>query len=54
MHEFELGVWKKVFVHILRILDCIDGATSELDRRYGNLCKMFIMIIIPFSLIQIS
>ena len=33
MHEFELGVWKKVFLHLLRILDCIDGATSELDRR---------------------
>lgn len=33
MHEIELGVWKKVFVHILRILECVDGAINELDRR---------------------
>ncbi|KAF8241066.1 hypothetical protein L208DRAFT_1087183, partial [Tricholoma matsutake] len=22
MHELELGVWKAVFIHLLRILDC--------------------------------
>ncbi len=33
MHEFELGVWKKVFIHLLRILACIPGATNKLDER---------------------
>lgn len=36
MHEFELGVWKKTFVHILRILECVDGAINESDRRYNH------------------
>lgn len=36
MHEFELGVWKATFTHLIRILiaDARDGA-QELDRRYG-------------------
>ncbi|KJA26291.1 hypothetical protein HYPSUDRAFT_133110, partial [Hypholoma sublateritium FD-334 SS-4] len=34
MHEFELGVWKRVFIHLLRILQSIDGATSKLDSRF--------------------
>lgn len=34
LHEFELGVWKAVFTHLLRILDSLEGdALSELDRR---------------------
>ena len=33
MHEIELGVWKKVFVHLLRILQCVKGATDQLDKR---------------------
>ena len=38
MHEFELGVWKTVFIHLLRILDCHDeGLKHELDRRYAYL-----------------
>ncbi|KJA13356.1 hypothetical protein HYPSUDRAFT_115550, partial [Hypholoma sublateritium FD-334 SS-4] len=36
MHEFELGVWKKVFIHLLRILDCVDGAVNELDQRFRS------------------
>ncbi len=36
MHEFELGVWKKIFVHLLRILQSIDGATGRLDSRWVN------------------
>lgn len=24
MHEFELGVWKSLFIHLLRILDAHD------------------------------
>ncbi|KJA26033.1 hypothetical protein HYPSUDRAFT_105527, partial [Hypholoma sublateritium FD-334 SS-4] len=34
LHEFELGVWKKVFIHLLRILQSIDGATNTLDSRF--------------------
>jgi hypothetical protein len=34
MHEFELGVWKAIFIHLLRILDCYDECLKhELDRR---------------------
>ncbi|KAH7916892.1 hypothetical protein BV22DRAFT_997067, partial [Leucogyrophana mollusca] len=35
LHEFELGVWKAIFIHLLRILDSLkDSAIHELDRRY--------------------
>ena len=34
LHEFELGVWKAIFTHLLRILDNLkDGKLHELDRR---------------------
>jgi len=34
LHEFELGVWKAVFVHLLRMLDSLKvDAISELDQR---------------------
>jgi hypothetical protein len=34
MHEFELGVWKALFIHLLRILNAADKAlVDELDRR---------------------
>jgi hypothetical protein len=37
MHEFELGVWKAVFIHLLRILDCQNESLKhELDRRYAS------------------
>jgi hypothetical protein len=37
MHEFELGVWKALFIHLLRILNAVDKAlVNELDRRYVN------------------
>ncbi|KAJ6632056.1 hypothetical protein B0H10DRAFT_1671015, partial [Mycena sp. CBHHK59/15] len=35
MHEFELGIFKSLFVHLLRILAAQGGnAVSELDRRF--------------------
>ena len=37
MHEFELGIWKALFTHLIRILSAAEaGETliSELDRRY--------------------
>ena len=34
LHEFELGVWKALFIHLLHILDGLSGnILSELDRR---------------------
>lgn len=36
LHEFELGVWKALFIHLLRILEAINPALlHELDRRYA-------------------
>lgn len=34
LHEFELGVWKALFTHLLRILAAINpNLLNELDRR---------------------
>ena len=34
MHEVEIGVWKSLFVHLLRILQSVDEKLlDELDRR---------------------
>lgn len=34
MHEFELGVWKSLFIHLLRMLDAYNSSMlDELDRR---------------------
>ena len=35
LHEVELGVWKALFTHIVRILSIHPGAVDELDRRYA-------------------
>ncbi len=36
MHEFELGVWKALFIHLLRILAAKNPALlHELDQRYA-------------------
>ena len=35
MHEFELGVWKAVFVHLIRILEASPGnLVDRLDAKY--------------------
>ena len=37
MHEFELGVWKALFTHLICILSAAtvgDTLVNELDRRY--------------------
>ena len=39
LHEFELGVWKALFTHLIRILHAAaphSGLVAELDRRYVN------------------
>lgn len=43
MHEFELGVWKSLFIHLLRMLDAFDSRLlDELDRRYGLFWLIFL------------
>jgi hypothetical protein len=35
MHEFELGIWRMLFIHLLRILRAANkDLIHELDRRY--------------------
>lgn len=35
MHEIELGGWKALFIHLLRMLESLDESLLiELDRRY--------------------
>ena len=51
MHEFELGIWKALFIHLIRILNATevgDVLVNELDRRYrmvptfgGNTIRKF-------------
>jgi hypothetical protein len=39
MHEFELGVWKNLFTHLIRILYAAAPGgrlVAILDERYGN------------------
>lgn len=34
LHEVEIGVWRSLFIHLLRILECIDPTLAHtLDRR---------------------
>ena len=38
LHEFELGVWKSILIHLLRILGSLKGSVlAELDRRWDEL-----------------
>lgn len=50
MHEVELGVWKALFIHLIRILESIDGGlVTELDHRSVSLytCRpLYDMIIV--------
>ena len=40
LHEFELGVWKALFIHLLRLLEASDkGAINTLDARYVPMCS---------------
>ena len=34
MHEIELGVWRSLFIHLLRILECGIGLINKLDWRF--------------------
>jgi len=41
LHEFELGVWKSVFTHLLRILHAIGGDVIQI---LNNRCVEFFKI----------
>jgi hypothetical protein len=55
MHEFELGVFKNFFIHLLRILYAHgDGAISKLNERYVFLwtvldCRLKSVLKIPIN-----
>ncbi|EGN91729.1 hypothetical protein SERLA73DRAFT_164395 [Serpula lacrymans var. lacrymans S7.3] len=41
MHEFELGVWKSIFIHLLKILECVNTCPVDtLDMRNSEMKKM--------------
>lgn len=45
MHEFELGVWKALFIHLLRILTAKNPALlHQLDQRYAYPKALFLFI----------
>jgi hypothetical protein len=45
LHEFELGVWKASFTHLLRILYAAGGdLLQEVNERYDHLSTIFISV----------
>lgn len=46
LHEFELGVWKNTFKHLLRILYAAGGdLIQELNWRYVNLSFLVVICV---------
>jgi hypothetical protein len=37
MHEFELGIWRMIFIHLIRLLTAVEGAGAiqKLNERYA-------------------
>ena len=53
LHEVELGVWKALFTHIVRILHCYSSeAVAEFDRRYGQWHHVHRPVILVLSLVR--
>ena len=49
LHEFELGVWKALFKHLIRVLHAAashGGLVAELDRRYVNFTVSYRKLIV--------
>ena len=41
LHKFELGVWKSIFIHLLRIVNSLKGTIlAELDCRWDSLLRL--------------
>ena len=50
MHEFELGVWKVIFIHLLRMLESVKGSTlHEVDQRNVISASLTIQLITVFA-----
>jgi predicted lipid carrier protein YhbT len=52
LHEFELGVWKSLFTHLIRILHAAAlhaSLVAELDRRYVNCTVNYLELIFCFN-----
>lgn len=49
LHEFELGVWKTLFTHLIRLLYAAGGGSDNLvlalDHRYDNLYVFSIILL---------
>lgn len=60
MHVVELGVWKAVFIQLLRILEALDkGSINKLDERWvscplRHLLLTFFAYIVAFAVCQPS
>lgn len=49
MHEIELGVWKSLLIHLLRILEAVDeNLLHDLDRRSAILSYCASALVIGF------
>jgi hypothetical protein len=47
LHEFELGIWKAVFSHLIRILESVDpNLVDELNARYPLLSAFMEVLLI--------
>jgi hypothetical protein len=47
MHDFELGEWRAIFIHLLRILESVDAnLLTELDRQcvFSAMLSCFFLI----------
>ena len=55
MHEFEQGVWKNLFTHIIHMLYASDPAlVHEMDRRYIQVVIPSVLLLIIGMYIQVS
>jgi hypothetical protein len=46
MHEFELGNWRALLIHLIRILNAIDPSlVNEMDRRYAFRCRALLSLL---------
>lgn len=55
MHEFELGVWKNLFTHLIRMLYASNLAlVHEVDQRYVQVKMLFIFLGFTDMCIQVS
>jgi hypothetical protein len=54
LHEFELGVWKAIFTHLLRMLHSLEESkVHELDRRFASVRNFVTCSLMPFRYRQV-